>query len=207
MDEREGRDLGDDAPAEERGVGDEVAGDERSGRGAAGRPRRRSARRTARTVSADEVRVAGFTGEQRLLLLDAWIRSNLSATDFAALVGVTPTTLYGWRKRFDAQGPAALLGHRKGTSGSRLPEPTRRSILMMKDAHPDWGQDRLHDMLLRTNGLSASPSAIQRVLDEATPCAGEAVRARAPQLPVANRSIHLHAQAPEPPPAPGCVHG
>ena len=174
MDEREGRDLGDDAPAEERGVGDEVAGDERSGRGAASGPRRkaprRSARRTARTVSADEVRVAGFTGEQRLLLLDSWIRSNLSATDFAALVGVTPTTLYGWRKRFEAQGPAALLGHRKGTSGSRLPEPTRRSILMMKDAHPDWGQDRLHDMLLRTDGLSASPSAIQRVMHRDLSC-------------------------------------
>ena len=34
MDEREGRDLGDDAPAAVRGVGDDVAGDERSGRGA-----------------------------------------------------------------------------------------------------------------------------------------------------------------------------
>ena len=104
--------------------------------------------------------MAGFTGEQRLLLLDAWIRINLSATDFAALVGVTPTTLYGWRKRFEVQGPAALLGHRKGASGSRLPEPTRRSILMMKDAHPDWGQDRLHDMLLRTDGLPPRPLAL-----------------------------------------------
>lgn len=47
MDEREGRDLGDDAPAEERGVGDEVAGDERSGRGAASEPRRMARRKVA----------------------------------------------------------------------------------------------------------------------------------------------------------------
>jgi len=117
-------------------------------------------------VAPDEARVAGFTGQQRLLLLDAWIRSQLPATEFAALVGVTTTTLYGWRKRFETQGPVALLGHRKGTTGSRLPEPTRRAILMLKEAHPDWGQDRIHDMLIRSEGLEASAGAIQRVLVE-----------------------------------------
>ena len=38
---------------------------------------------------------------------------------------------------------------------------------MMKEQHADWGQDRLHDMLLRSDGLQASPGAIQRVLLEA----------------------------------------
>jgi transposase InsO family protein len=101
------------------------------------------------------------------LLLDSWLRSKLPATEFAQLVGVTPTTLYGWRKRFEELGPAALLGHRKGRKGSQLPEPTRRAILMMKQAHPDWGQDRIHDMLLRSEGLEASAGAVQRVLLEA----------------------------------------
>jgi transposase-like protein len=71
--------------------------------------------------------VANFTGEQRLLLLDAWMRSKLPATEFAALVGVTTTTLYGWRKRFEAQGPAALVGHRKGTTGTGIPTPKRET--------------------------------------------------------------------------------
>jgi transposase len=101
------------------------------------------------------------------LLLDSWLRSKLPATEFAQLVGVTPTTLYAWRKRFEELGPAALLGHRKGRKGSQLPEPTRRAILMMKQAHPDWGQDRIHDMLLRSEGLEASAGAVQRVLLEA----------------------------------------
>jgi len=171
MDEREGRDLKGGAPAEERGEGDEVAGGERSGRGGgtAAPPFRApgAPKRTARTVAPEAARAAGFTGEQRLLLLDAWMRSKLAATEFAELVGVTSTTLYAWRRRFEDQGPAGLLGHRRSTTGSRLPEPTRRAILMMKESHPDWGQDRIHDMLLRSEGLEASAGAVQRVLVEA----------------------------------------
>jgi transposase InsO family protein len=108
-----------------------------------------------------------FTPQQRLLLLDAWMRSKLPATEFGALVEVTPTTLYQWRKRFEAHGPAGLsdqVGGRR--TGSQMPEPVRRAILMMKDAHPDWGQDRLHDVLLRSEGYGASPGAIARVLEE-----------------------------------------
>jgi transposase InsO family protein len=171
MDEQERLESRESAPAAERVAGDEVAGDERRGRGGGagggGFSPRGAPRRTRRTLSPDAARVAAFTGEQRLLLLDAWMRSQLPASEFASLVGVTATTLYGWRKRFEELGPAALLGHRKGQRGSQLPEPTRRAILMMKGAHPDWGQDRIHDMLIRTDGLEASAGAVQRVLLEA----------------------------------------
>jgi transposase InsO family protein len=51
--------------------------------------------------------------------------------------------------------------------GSRLPELTKRSILMLKTAHPDWGCQRISDMLLRGPALPASPSAVGRVLHEA----------------------------------------
>ncbi|MHC4162337.1 MAG: DDE-type integrase/transposase/recombinase [Planctomycetota bacterium] len=171
MDEKEGRESRGSAPAEERVVGDGVAEDERSGRGGGdageGFSPRGTPRRTPRTVRPETERVANFTGEQRLLLLDAWMRSKLPASEFAPLVGVTTTTLYGWRKRFEELGPAALLGHKRGPRGSQLPEPTRRAILMMKQAHPEWGQDRIHDMLIRTEGLDASARAVQRVLLEA----------------------------------------
>ena len=171
MSEKQGRESRSVDPLAERIGGDEVAGEERSER--AGGPEggvfspRGAPRRTARTVSPEAARIAAFSGEQRLLLLDSWLRSKLPATEFAALVGVTSTTLYGWRKRFEESGPAGLMGHRRGQRGSQLPEPTRRAILMMKQAHPDWGQDRIHDMLIRTEGLEASAGAVQRVLLEA----------------------------------------
>ena len=110
-----------------------------------------------------------LTPQQRLLILDTWMRSKLPATDFAPMVGVTASTLYSWKKRFEEEGPAGLVHHKRGkhATSSRLPEPTRRAILMLKQAHPAWGQDRIHDVLARTEGYGASPGAIGRVLSEA----------------------------------------
>jgi transposase len=100
-------------------------------------------------------------------VLDCWQRSQLSATDFAPLVGVSVHTLYAWRKRFEAHGPAGLTSAPRGTKpGSRLPEPTKRAVLMLKRAHPEWGCERLHDVLLRSEGYGASPGAIGRLLKE-----------------------------------------
>jgi len=109
-----------------------------------------------------------FTPEQRLLVLDAWRRSGLPAGDFAPLVGISKHTLYAWQKKFEAEGPAGLMDKPRGApDGSRLPEPTRRAILMLKESHPDWGCQRISDLLLRGPALPASPAAVGRVLRDA----------------------------------------
>lgn len=132
--------------------------------GAAGR---RMAGR-ARTVPAAEARRPRLTAAQRMLLLDTWRRSGLSASDFASMVGVSSMTLYKWSKNFARHGPAGLEDStRTAKSQSRLPEPTRRAILLLKQTHPDWGQDRIHDALRRSEGFTASPGAIGRVLEQA----------------------------------------
>ena len=106
--------------------------------------------------------------EQRLLILDCWQRSGLPAKDFADLVGVSKHTLYAWKKAFTQHGPAGLMDRQRGAKpGSRLPEVTQRSILMLKQAHPDWGCERISAMLARGPALGASPGAVSRVLHEA----------------------------------------
>jgi transposase InsO family protein len=106
--------------------------------------------------------------QQKLLLLDTWLRSGLPARDFAALVNVSRHTLYAWKRRFEQLGPAGLMEQPRGRrSGSRLPELTKRTILMLKQAHPEWGCQRISDMLLRGPALPASASAVARVLREA----------------------------------------
>jgi transposase InsO family protein len=106
--------------------------------------------------------------EQRLLLLDTWLRSGLPASDFAAMVGVGKGTLMTWKRRFDEEGPSGLLDKPKGTvRGSKLPDLTRRTILMLKSANPDWGCQRISDMLVRGPALPASAAAVARVLHEA----------------------------------------
>jgi transposase InsO family protein len=108
-----------------------------------------------------------LTARQRLLVLDTWVRSKLPAREFADLFGLSAHTLYAWKKRFDEEGPAGLEAAPRGAPrGSRMSETTKRAILLMKSQHPEWGQDRLHAMIDRTEGLSASPGAIARVLSE-----------------------------------------
>ena len=51
--------------------------------------------------------------------------------------------------------------------GSRLPELTKRAILMLKQSHPEWGCQRISDLLVRGPALPASASAVSRVLHEA----------------------------------------
>jgi transposase InsO family protein len=106
--------------------------------------------------------------EERLLLLDCWQRSGLPAKDFAALVGISKHTLYAWKKAFAQHGPAGLMEQRRGVrEGSRLPELTKRAILMLKQTNPDWGCERISAMLARGPALPASPGAVSRVLHEA----------------------------------------
>jgi transposase InsO family protein len=102
-----------------------------------------------------------------VLLLDMWQRSGLSARDFGALVGVTKATLFAWKTRFERSGPAGLDDRPRGAPpGSRLSEPTQRAILMLKQAHPEWGCDRIRDVLLRGEGYTASAGAIAHLLRE-----------------------------------------
>lgn len=129
----------------------------------AGRPRHRG-RRLVAPVDATKP----LTPEQRLLLLDTWQRSQLPAADFAALVGISKFSLFAWKKRFEAEGPAGLMDRPKGQpAGSHLPDLTKRTILMLKQANPEWGCQRISDMLLRGPALPASPQAVARVLHEA----------------------------------------
>src|SRR5262245_14838079 len=109
----------------------------------------------------------GFSPQQRLLILDAWRRSGIPAGDFAPLVGVSKHTLYAWQKAFSREGPAGLMEKPRLRTGSSLPELTKRTILMLKEQHPDWGCQRISDMLVRGPALPASPGAVARVLREA----------------------------------------
>ena len=111
-------------------------------------------RKGRRLVKPDETRLP-FSPHERLLILDTWQRSGLPAGDFAPLVGLSKHTLYLWKKRFAQQGPAGLMEHRRGASpGSKLSEVTKRTIVMLKQLHPDWGCQRISDELLRGPALA-----------------------------------------------------
>jgi transposase InsO family protein len=131
----------------------------------------RGPRASRRLVSAEEAAAATrkLTAEQKLLILDTWQRSGLPAGDFGALLGLSRQTLYAWKRRFEALGPAGLEDQagKKMPTGSKLPEVTKRTILMLKKANPEWGCQRISDVLYRGPGLPASAGAVARVLKDA----------------------------------------
>ena len=108
-----------------------------------------------------------MTARERLCMLDLWHRSGLPARDFGALVGISRHALYAWKSRFEEYGPAGLEDGHRGKGGSKLDEMTKRAILMMKEAHPEYGTERISALLLRGPALAASPGAVQRILQEA----------------------------------------
>ena len=128
-------------------------------------PRPRGKRLSLPTEGAKK---RSLTPEQRLLLLDSWRRSGLPAGDFATLVGVSKHTLYGWKRRFDELGPAGLVDQSRGAPRiARLSEVAKRTILMLKESHPEWGCQRISDLLARGPALPVSASTVARVLHEA----------------------------------------
>ena len=54
-----------------------------------------------------------------------------------------------------------------GPRGIKLPELTKRTILMLKETNPSWGCQRISDMLFRGPALPASASTVAKVLKEA----------------------------------------
>jgi transposase InsO family protein len=118
-------------------------------------------------AAAGDTKGLSLTGQQRLLILDTWRRSGLPAGDFAELVGVSKHTLYSWTKRFEEDGPAGLMERPRSAGGCKVSDVTKRSILMLKQDHPDWGCQRISDVLLRGPGLGASPGAVSRILHDA----------------------------------------
>jgi hypothetical protein len=62
-----------------------------------------------------------LSGEQRLLILDAWARSELMAAEFGRMARISPHRLYAWRKRFEELGPAGLDEQRRGCGARQWP--------------------------------------------------------------------------------------
>jgi transposase len=105
--------------------------------------------------------------KQELLILDHWQRSGLPARDFSALVNMSHHTLYSWKKRFEEQGTAGLTDRPKGAqTGSKLPELTKRTILMLKQAHPETTEP---DAATSGGGARAWCSGTGRLEDAVVP--------------------------------------
>ena len=131
------------------------------------RAKKKMPKKKSRSLSKKKVREV-TTPEQRILILDTWRRSGLPAKDFCAMLGLNHNTLYRWNGLFEKYGPEGLMPKPRGAKkGSRMPEITKRMILMIKESNPDAGCQMISDMLANSPGVPASATAVSKVLKEA----------------------------------------
>jgi transposase InsO family protein len=80
--------------------------------------------------------------------------------------GISPTTGYTWRARYQEGGRAELADHsrRPHTSPAKTTQETEAQVLRVRAAHPCWGGRKIRAVLLRERGDAPSASTITQIL-------------------------------------------
>lgn len=111
-----------------------------------------------------------YTPDERRATLEALERSGMSQRDFARTWGVALKSLSNWRARFAEGGPKGLERRPRPSSANekqRLAPALREQIRDAQRRFPDFGLRKVRDFLQRFRGLSVSPGAIRKTLDDA----------------------------------------
>lgn len=97
----------------------------------------------------------------------------LSTTNFRQLCrehGISTKTGYKWKERFINNGLAGLEdeSRRPHSHADELPESVVCEMVLLKQAHPNWGPRKIRDIYLRRHpGATPSESSFKRVLERA----------------------------------------
>lgn len=108
--------------------------------------------------------------QQRQRLFELWEQTgNISEACRQAHVG--RGTFYYWKPRFDEAGSEGLaeFASHAPDKPARIAAEVERSIIELKQAHPEWGKKRIAQELAKSNSSVpvVSPNTVKRVLKEA----------------------------------------
>lgn len=111
------------------------------------------------------------TPQQRKLLFETWKAAG-SVTVACQTAHVGRGTFYYWKPRWEVAGVAGLAVYRakgpaRGSVGTSA--AVKRQVIELRQAHPDWGKQRLADELSKANHWVplASANTVRRILAEA----------------------------------------
>jgi transposase InsO family protein len=109
-----------------------------------------------------------YTPEQRRSAVEAFARSGRTRAEFAALWGVSTTTLSTWLKRYEEEGPKGLETRRRAGPGRprTIADRVRDEIAETKLRFPGFGARRVRDWLRRFRGVRVSAGTVQKTLTE-----------------------------------------
>ncbi len=108
---------------------------------------------------------ASFAMEVKLLAIDA-LDSGLSAPEVAAIIGVSDSSVYQWRKHFKEKGIDGLVRSPSSHRVRRCCERLEEKIVEFRKTHPDKGVRKVRDELRRTEALSVSAETVRQVVND-----------------------------------------
>lgn len=113
-----------------------------------------------------------YTPEQRKQAIEAYFKSGLTQENFAATWGVSPSTLCGWLKKYEDNGPRGLetyapakVGDKR--KGRKISQTVIEEIIKLKESDPKSGLKYIKQMMSRFKGINVSTGSIRKTLVEA----------------------------------------
>jgi len=105
-----------------------------------------------------------YAPAERQQAVEAFLKSGMPVDQFARVWKVTPHTLRGWVKLYEAHGARGLLFTRAGRSGGHPPLSTAvtERIVAVKRAFPHFGFKRVRSFLGRFGGLKVSVGSVRK---------------------------------------------
>ena len=110
------------------------------------------------------------TAQQRRLLFETWEATG-NGTLACRTAHVGRRTFSVWKPRFEAGGYAALeqFGSRAPKHTRRTPDAVAEQVIALRQAHPNWGKQRIAHALTQANNWVPviSPPTVKRILRDA----------------------------------------
>gem|GEM_PF-788266 len=110
------------------------------------------------------------TASQRKRLFEIWQETG-DVAQACQQVRVSERTFYNWKPRFEAGGYEALQEF--AAPGPKQPHRTslevEQKVIELKQAHPEWGKERIAQDLAKPNNWVPliSPNTVRRILVDA----------------------------------------
>jgi len=109
------------------------------------------------------------TYSQRKLLFQVWEETQ-DVAEACRQARASESTFYYWKPRFEAGGYEGLREAKQPgpAPGIRIATEIQGKVVAMKEAHPEWGKQRIADELAKRNSWVALVSAntVRRILRE-----------------------------------------
>ena len=128
-----------------------------------------------RGVGSGQERTSGYSPELRLRVVREVLDGQMSRAGASRVFGVAITTIAGWLQRYREQGAEGLKAERSGPPPRTQPGSAvkRELVTAMRREHPQFGTQRVSDMLRRFEGLGVSPTEVRRCLMVLSVLSGE----------------------------------